>query len=91
MFKIRLLTKEVYKHSFTKNYKNIINKNRITYIKYDKQCLLQVYRVEQLILTSKRVLLIKTNNPNRCFYLLICMIYYMNINTNNQNNSKSVR
>ena len=28
MFKVGLLTKEVYKHSCTKNYKNIITKNR---------------------------------------------------------------
>ena len=28
LFRVRLQTKEVYKHSFTKNYKNIITKNR---------------------------------------------------------------
>ena len=27
MFRVRLKTKEVYKHSFTKNYKNIITKS----------------------------------------------------------------
>ena len=56
MFKVRLLTNNVYLISYKKYNKKLSLEIKITKIMYDKQCLLQVFRLKQLILKSKEVL-----------------------------------
>ena len=58
MFKVRLLTKEVYKISCKNYYNKVIQKNKIIHIMYDKQCLLQVFRLKRPILKSNGVVIL---------------------------------